>query len=274
MSTTELTTAVRNPGEAAPRGRAAESNGKPAPGCDVGGMQPLHRWYAPLKFLVEYPAAAVLFVLALPFILVAAVAIKLTSRGPVFYLQTRLGRNGRKFRVIKLRTMVHNAEAKTGPVWSRKNDSRITPVGRFLRDTHIDEFPQLVNVLLGQMSLIGPRPERPEIVRDIEWKVANYRDRLRVRPGVTGLAQMNLPPDSDLDSVRRKLRHDLFYVRYHSPWLDLRIFCATSWLLCKTMLRGGWRIVALPSAEKVDDRVHRLIGPDADLAATATAKTD
>ena len=236
-------------------------------------MRPRHRWYGPMKFAVEYTSAIILLVLAAPFLLVAAVMIKWTSRGPVFYLQTRLGRNGRKFRVIKLRTMIHHAEAKTGPVWSKTGDSRITPVGQFLRDTHIDEFPQLMNVLLGQMSLIGPRPERPEIVQGIEWKIANYRQRLLVRPGITGLAQMNLPPDTDLESVDRKLRHDLFYIRYHNPWLDSQIFCATAWLLLKTMVRGGWTIVALPTTEKVDDRVEQIIDRDDDLAVATSAKS-
>jgi len=270
MSTTELTRTAPRPTEQPLRGRARDSNGRHD--TAAAELLPRHRWYGPLKFAAEYAAAIVLFVLALPFIAAAAVAIKLSSPGPVFYLQTRLGRNGRRYRVVKLRTMVHNAEAATGPVWAGANDSRITPVGRFLRDTHIDEFPQLINVLLGQMALIGPRPERPEIVQDIEWKIANYRDRLRVRPGITGLAQLNLPPDSDLESVRRKLRHDLYYIHRRSPWLDLRIFCATSWLLFKTLVRGGWRIVALPNVEQVDSQIQRLI-PESDLV-TAPSKKD
>jgi lipopolysaccharide/colanic/teichoic acid biosynthesis glycosyltransferase len=272
MNTTELTRPRPLPTEQPFRGRSSDTNARHEFGA--AALRPRHRWYGPIKFVAEYLAAIVLFVLAFPILCVAAVMIKLSSRGPVFYLQTRLGLTGREYRVIKLRTMVHNAEALTGPVWAGTNDSRITPVGRFLRDTHIDEFPQLINVLLGQMSLIGPRPERPEIVQDIEWKIANYRDRLRVRPGITGLAQMNLPPDSDLESVCRKLRHDLYYIRCRSPWLDLKIFCATSWLLIKTLVRGVWRIFALPNVEKVDNQIQCIVEQDSDLVAASAAKPD
>ena len=272
MSTTKLPHVVCQPTDAALLSRDTNPRVTSSNNGERVAMKPRHRWYEPLKFVVEYLSAIIFLVLAAPFLLVAAAMIKWTSRGPVFYLQTRLGRNGRKFRVIKLRTMIHNAEANTGPVWSTTGDSRITPVGQFLRNTHIDEFPQLMNVLLGQMSLIGPRPERPEIVQDIEWKIANYRKRLLIRPGITGLAQMNLPPDSDLESVDRKLRHDLFYIRYHSPWLDSQIFCATAWLLLKTMVRGGWKIVALPTTEKVDDHVEQIIDRDADDLVVATSE--
>ncbi|MFQ5731050.1 MAG: sugar transferase [Planctomycetaceae bacterium] len=207
---------------------------------------------------MEYLSAIVLLVLAAPFVAIAAILVKLTSRGPVFYRQTRLGRDGRPFRLIKMRTMVHEAEKESGPVWSTADDPRITPVGRFLRETHIDEFPQLVNVLLGQMALIGPRPERPEIAESLEWQVPDFPQRLNVRPGITGLAQLKLPPDSDLEGVHKKVRHDLYYVRYLGPWLDLRIMAATAWLLVKTMFRGAWRYVSLPSEEKVYLRADRL----------------
>jgi lipopolysaccharide/colanic/teichoic acid biosynthesis glycosyltransferase len=156
-----------------------------------------------------------------------AALVRLTSSGPAFYFQTRLGRGGRHYRICKLRTMRHDCEARTGAVWSVPGDVRVTPIGRILRDTHLDELPQLFNVLCGHMALIGPRPERPEIVCRIEREVPDYRQRLRVRPGVTGLAQMRLPADVDVAGVRRKLAHDLDYIRRMSPVLDLRIAAAT-----------------------------------------------
>jgi len=143
-------------------------------------------------------------------------------------VQTRLGRGGRYYRICKLRTMRHDCEARTGAVWSVPGDVRVTPIGRVLRDTHLDELPQLLNVLCGQMALIGPRPERPEIVCRIEREVPDYRQRLRVRPGVTGLAQMRVPADVDVAGVRRKLAHDLYYIRRMSLVLDLRIAAATA----------------------------------------------
>jgi len=267
MSTTEISQSVPAQStdvSAAKNTRGDEVDGRVCRAC--AEVLPRHGWYVPLKVVFEFLLSIVLLIAAVPFIVVAAILIKLTTPGPIFYLQTRLGKHGRKFRLIKLRTMIHNAEAKTGPTWTKKNDSRITPVGRFLRDTHIDEFTQLINVLLGQMSLIGPRPERPEIAEKIEWEVDNYNMRLNVRPGVTGLSQLKLPPDTDLEDVRRKLRHDLYYVRYHSPLLDLKIFCATAWLLAKTMFAAAWKLIALPSIEKVNDRVEKIIDHEPEVA--------
>src|SRR5439155_12868491 len=120
--------------------------------------------------------------------LLSMLLVKLTSRGPALYTQTRLGRNGRPFTIYKLRTMQHRCESLTGARWSTPGDPRITPVGRFLRKTHLDELPQLWNVLRGDMALVGPRPERPEFVPQLEQAVPHYRDRLLVRPGVSGLA--------------------------------------------------------------------------------------
>jgi len=190
-----------------------------------------HVWYLPVKATVEWLTAFTLLVISSPLLLILAVLVKVTSPGPAFYAQTRLGRFGRKYRILKLRTMVHNAEAGTGPVWAAKGDCRITKVGKFLRLTHLDEVPQLWNVLRGEMSLIGPRPERPEIARRIESKVNGFHLRLSVRPGITGLAQMLLPADDPNDAsmncVRLKLAHDLYYVREVSPLVDLRIAFST-----------------------------------------------
>ena len=188
---------------------------------------PKRSWYVAGKFAVEWVLAFMLVVLTLPLLAVLALVVKLTSPGPALYWQTRLGRYGCVYRMCKLRSMVHDCEMKTGPVWSLPGDRRVTPFGRFLRDTHLDELPQLWNVLQGHMGLVGPRPERPEITARIERSLPNFRDRLLVRPGVTGLAQMRLPADRDLEGVRKKLAHDLYYVREVSFLLDVRIAFST-----------------------------------------------
>jgi lipopolysaccharide/colanic/teichoic acid biosynthesis glycosyltransferase len=180
-----------------------------------------------LKVAFDLGLAFVLLVLFAPVILLAAAAIRLTSAGPAFYLQTRLGRGGRPFRIIKLRTMYHDCEKKSGVRWATPGDSRITRLGRFLRATHLDELPQLINVLRGEMSLVGPRPERPEITPALEATIPNYRERLRVRPGVTGLAQLRLPADTCVVGVRRKLAYDLHYIHASGLWLDLRLMACT-----------------------------------------------
>jgi len=226
---------------------------------------PIHFWYLPLKAVCEYVLAIGLLILSTPFLLVAAVLIKKGSKGPVFYLQKRVGKNGKVFRVIKLRTMVNNAESQTGPVWSTQNDHRITPIGKFLRETHIDEFPQLINVLLGQMALVGPRPERPEIVQKLEWKIPNYSERTNVRPGITGFSQLKLPPDTDLESVRRKQIFDLYYVTHVSGWLDIRILASTAWLLLRALWRGAFSLIALPPSSQVLSSVETIVGSESEL---------
>src|SRR5262249_32623024 len=146
--------------------------------------------------------------------------------------QPRLGLWGKPFRIYKLRTMYHDCERFSGPCWSAVGDSRVLPIGRFLRCTHLDELPQLWNILRGDMSLVGPRPERPGFVPHLAPVNPHSRGRLSVLPGLRGLAQMHLPPDADLDSVRRKLVLDLRYVRQRSLWLDARIVVATFRRVC------------------------------------------
>jgi len=184
-------------------------------------------WYVKSKIIFDFVIALILLVLSLPIMLVTALLLKLTSPGPVLYSQIRLGRNGRPFPIYKIRTMVHNCETSSGVCWSRPGDPRVTRLGRILRATHLDELPQLWNILRGDMSLVGPRPERPEFVPALERAIPRYRQRLLVRPGVTGLAQVQLPPDTDIAGVRRKLAHDLYYIRHFSAWLDLRILACT-----------------------------------------------
>jgi lipopolysaccharide/colanic/teichoic acid biosynthesis glycosyltransferase len=180
------------------------------------------------KRLLDFTVAFTLLFLTLPLMLIAMLLVRLTSRGPAVYSQVRLGRAGIPFVIYKIRTMRQDAERITGASWSKPGDSRITPVGRWLRKTHLDELPQLWNVLSGSMSMVGPRPERPEFFPQLEHAMPRYRERLRVLPGVTGLAQVQLPPDMDLDSVRLKLAYDLEYVRRVGLWLDLRICWATA----------------------------------------------
>jgi lipopolysaccharide/colanic/teichoic acid biosynthesis glycosyltransferase len=187
----------------------------------------LSRKYRRWKARLDLAIAIVLLILTCPLILLAMVLVKLTSRGSAVYCQERLGLRGRPFTIYKIRTMYADSEREGGAVWSRPGDPRVTPVGRFLRATHFDELPQLVNILRGQMSLVGPRPERPEIAASLEHVLPGYRNRLEVRPGVTGLAQVQLPPDSDILGVAHKLSYDLYYVQNLNLWLDLRIVVAT-----------------------------------------------
>ncbi len=223
-------------------------------------------WYAAAKTAFDYAAALGMLPFALILIAVAAIAVKLTSPGPVFYTQTRVGLNGRKYKIIKIRTMRANVEAVSGIQWSQKGDSRITRVGRFLRVTHIDEFPQLFNVLLGQMSLVGPRPERPEVIqaKGLNQLVPGYRHRLRVKPGVTGLAQCQLPADTDVTSVRYKVVYDLYYVEHQSLLLDLRLIAATLFRSVGAGPNTLRRLFLLPSRRCVADAFYNRIVPPGD----------
>jgi lipopolysaccharide/colanic/teichoic acid biosynthesis glycosyltransferase len=209
-------------------------------------------WYAGVKVALDYVVAVVFAPFALVLIGLAAVAVKLSSPGPVFYAQTRVGLNGRRYKIVKLRTMAHNCEAITGIKWSQKGDNRVTAIGRSLRFTHIDELPQLWNVLKGEMSLVGPRPERPEVIhaKGLDQLVPGYKHRLLVKPGVTGIAQLQLPADTDVTSVRHKVVYDLYYVQNQSLFLDLRLLVATFF---KAFLGPKWlrRVFLLPSRKKV-----------------------
>jgi lipopolysaccharide/colanic/teichoic acid biosynthesis glycosyltransferase len=203
-------------------------------------------WYVSWKPKVEFILALVALILTMPFILLAAALIKLTSRGPAIYTQVRVGKNGRIFTIYKLRTMHHQAEAGIGPVWATPDDSRISPLGKLLRATHLDELPQLLNVLRGEMSLVGPRPERPEIVYHLQARIDHYLYRLTVRPGITGLAQIHLPPDLNLDGVRRKLLCDLHYIQRLGPWLDFRILVCTGLFFLGVPLQWSRRWLRIP----------------------------
>jgi len=167
-----------------------------------------------------------LLVFTLPLMLVSAVLIRLDSRGPVLYRQERVGLHGRPFTLLKFRSMRTDAEDR-GPVWAAQRDPRVTRVGAFIRLTRIDELPQLLNVLRGQMSFIGPRPERPHFVEQLERALPFYGDRALVKPGLTGWAQVNYPYGASVEDARAKLSYDLYYVKHRSLLLDLLILVST-----------------------------------------------
>ena len=181
------------------------------------------RW----KGILDRALAAILLVPCVPIIGILVLIVRVTSPGPGIYCQRRVGKNGRPFILYKIRTMEKDAEKETGPVWSQVKDPRVTFLGRILRMFHLDELPQLVNVLKGEMSFVGPRPERPEFVRVLSAAIPGYPERLAAVPGVTGLAQLNLPPDTDLRSVRRKWTLDMEYIRRAGFWLDVRLLLCT-----------------------------------------------
>jgi lipopolysaccharide/colanic/teichoic acid biosynthesis glycosyltransferase len=182
------------------------------------------RWKLPL----ERALGALLLLMSLPILGALVLLVRATSAGPGIYRQPRVGKGGRVFSVYKIRTMRQDAEKDTGPVWSSQGrDPRVTGLGRWLRALHLDELPQLFNVACGDMALIGPRPERPEFVEVLQRHIPGYLDRLVVVPGITGLAQVNLPPDEALEGVWLKTTADLEYIRHASPSMDVKILAAT-----------------------------------------------
>jgi lipopolysaccharide/colanic/teichoic acid biosynthesis glycosyltransferase len=208
-----------------------------------------------LNRAVNFVLALAALVLASPVLLVIALAVKLSSRGPVFYTQERVGldrrqrgdginhrrhRNvgGQPFTIYKFRTMRVDAERESGAVWAQREDPRVTPVGRLLRQYRLDELPQLLNVLRGEMNIVGPRPERPTIFAELREHIAEYPLRQRAKPGITGLAQINHHYDRSLDDVRTKVHYDLEYIRRQSLVEDVRIMLKTIPVIL--LRRGGW----------------------------------
>ena len=226
------------------------------------------RRYFRIKYSFGRVLAALLLIPALPVIGLLILIVRLTSRGPGIYRQVRVGAGGRGYVMYKIRTMRHDAESGSGPVWAAPNDARTTGLGQFLRKVHLDEFPQLLNVIKGEMALIGPRPERPEFTQLLARQLPGYLDRLQVRPGITGLAQINLPPDTDLDSVRRKLVLDLEYIRQAGAWLDLQILACTALRLVGCSGQRASRLTRLDRYMKYVGRLFR----DQEAAARLRAK--
>ena len=183
--------------------------------------------YEVVKRVFDILLSLVLLVGALPFVPVIALMIKLSSSGPIFFVQTRTGKQGKDFKAIKFRTMVANAETN-GAQWATKNDPRVTALGKIMRQTRIDEIPQLINVIKGEMSMIGPRPERPEFVEELEKQIPFYKERLLVRPGLSGWAQVAGPAyGGSREESLEKLQYDLFYIKNRSFGLDLSIALKT-----------------------------------------------
>lgn len=204
---------------------AVSDPARPAWPVDVDDARPVHCWW---KGTLERIAAGALLVPGWPIMILLVALVRCTSAGPGFYHQERVGYRGRRYNIIKIRTMVQDAEKSSGAVWSKKGDSRITTIGRFLRRTHLDELPQLINIVRGEMSFVGPRPERPQFVADLAKAIPEYLNRLEVLPGVTGLAQVRWPPDESVNCVKRKLASDLEYAKCMGLWFDLRLIACTA----------------------------------------------
>jgi exopolysaccharide biosynthesis polyprenyl glycosylphosphotransferase len=206
-------------------------------GADIPQLRKAARkrlaWH--FKRMTDIGISVVGLLVSLPISLITAIAIKITSRGPVLFAQERVGQNGKRFKLLKFRSMWHNAEAESGPVWANLNDKRITPVGRVIRRFRIDEIPQMWNVLRGQMSFIGPRPERPCFVNQLEEEIPFYAHRHSVKPGITGLAQVRHYYTSSTEETIGKLEYDLYYVKRMSPLLDIMILVDTA----KTVIFGA-----------------------------------
>lgn len=190
-------------------------------------FHPLSNWDRFLKRLTDLAISGLSLFFLSPLMLMIALFIKIDSRGPVFYRQKRVGFHGRKVNIFKFRSMVTDAEKHTGPVWALKNDNRITRMGNIMRPLRVDEWPQLINVLMGDMSFVGPRPERPHFVARFRKEIPLYGLRLTVNPGITGLAQVRHNYDRDVNDVKKKLEYDLDYINNISLRTDMKIFLKT-----------------------------------------------
>jgi sugar transferase (PEP-CTERM system associated) len=176
-----------------------------------------------VKRWIDVALSVAILAVGWPIFLLVSIAIRLDSRGPTFFRQDRVGEQGKSFTLYKFRTMKENAEQDTGPVWATINDVRITPVGRWLRKSRLDEFPQVINVLRGEMSFIGPRPERPHFVAQLQERIPYYAQRHTVKPGITGWAQVRYPYGATVDDAEEKLQYDLYYIKNMSFFLDMLI---------------------------------------------------
>ena len=190
-------------------------------------FHPLSSWDRFMKRLIDITISVVSLIILTPIMMILGIFIKIDTPGPVFHKQERVGLRGKKFTLVKFRSMVSDAEKHTGPVWAEKNDKRITRIGRVIRPYRLDELPQIINVLKGEMSFVGPRPERPAFVEHLKKSIPFYRLRLTVHPGITGWAQVKHTYDQSVDDVRKKLKFDLEYINNMSLRLDLKIFLKT-----------------------------------------------
>jgi exopolysaccharide biosynthesis polyprenyl glycosylphosphotransferase len=188
-------------------------------------------WEKRMKRLLDILTSSIILLVSFPISVVIAIAIKLDSKGPVLFKQQRCGMNGNEFNILKFRSMFQNAEKTTGPIWSQKGDPRVTKVGKVIRKLRLDELPQMFNVLKGEMSIVGPRPERPYFVKMLSKEIPYYNRRLKVRPGITGWAQVKHKYDESIEDVKVKLRYDLFYIENMSLRMDFKIIVRTVFVM-------------------------------------------
>jgi lipopolysaccharide/colanic/teichoic acid biosynthesis glycosyltransferase len=193
----------------------------------------LDRWYLTIKRGMDLSVAIFGLIILSPLFAVVAAIIKIDSKGPVIFCQERIGKGGKTFKIYKFRTMFNDAEKTTGPVWASENDPRVTLIGRFLRKSKIDELPQLVNLIKGEMSMVGPRPERPFFVSYFSDSVPGYVRRLDITPGITGLAQLRNGYDKCALDVIKKLRFDITYIKKMRLSLDIKLLLETFMSLLK-----------------------------------------
>jgi len=187
----------------------------------------IRKTYNIAKRIMDITTATIALIILLPACSLIALLIKLTSKGPIIYSQVRSGKEGKPFDIYKFRTMKVDAEKESGPVWAKLKDNRITPIGCFLRKSRIDEIPQFINVLKGDMSVIGPRPERPIFIEKLKSQISDYPKRLSVKPGITGLAQVHHRYDESIADVRKKVKYDILYIKKMCFGTDLRIMGRT-----------------------------------------------
>lgn len=240
------------------RARRLESPAAPRPlprTVEVAEVIPRER-NERLSRALNFVIAALAFIIASPLLILLAIGVKLTSRGPILYAQTRVGLDrrwrstlalherrledlgGQVFTIYKFRTMRVDAERGSGAVWAKENDPRVTKLGKYMRILRLDELPQFWNVLRGDMNVVGPRPERPSIVSRLREDIPEYQCRHRVRPGITGLAQVNQKYDASLDDVRSKVSWDLRYIREQGIWMDVKVCLRT--LPAVILKHRGW----------------------------------
>lgn len=179
------------------------------------------------KRFLDLALAIITLIITAPLMALIAVIVRLESRGPAIFKQERVGLSGRPFTVFKFRSMRQDAETHTGPMWAQQNDNRITPVGAILRKCRLDELPQVFNVIKGEMSFVGPRPERPYFVELLKTKIPHYDVRHRVKPGITGWAQVMYPYGASVEDAYQKLQYDLYYAKHASIWFDLKVLLKT-----------------------------------------------
>ncbi len=188
-------------------------------------------WEQNVKRLFDVTVSAMVMLLLIPFWIIVAVAIKLTSRGPVFFRQERIGRHGKPFQIIKFRSMRTDAETQTGPALAQKNDPRVTPIGGFLRKSRIDEFPQFLNVFKGEMSIVGPRPERDYFIKKVIKKAPQFIHLHRVRPGITSLGQVKFGYAGNIEEIIERMKYDILYIENMSLRMDFKILFYTIYVM-------------------------------------------